>query len=164
MLDDYLNQDVLEIFHQYITKTALGKLLYGEPDVIKRDKIIYRNEAKLNPKWIEIAKKNCADGIEVHVTVPKGKPPHISVYVYWLIGGFRWGCLVAHGYITDDRRFKTFLNIVTRDKSFEKNVKEVIKRFKEMKCKLVYLDNEMFRREAEEALKEWLGEVLKRCK
>ncbi len=163
MFGSYLDDEVLERFYSFVSKTALGKLAYGEPDVVKKDKVIYKNEAKLDPTWVEVARRNCADGIELHVTVPKGKSPHISIYVYWLIGGFRWGCLVAHGYF-DDRRFRTFLNIVTNAKSFEKNVKEVIKRFKEGKCKLVYLDDERFRREAEKALREELGEIIRRCR
>ena len=127
-----------------LMKSGLVKFIFGGiPDKIIKDKggqelLIYKWD-KVDSKILDIAKKYGADGVEMHVTMPKGRGrPHISIYIYWVVDGYKYACKIIQTYLDEipidsegkkKRKKKDFYQ------TLEKLIRQKAKDYKEGKCK-----------------------------
>ncbi len=106
-------EEALEKLNAFL-KTALGKFTLGEPDVITKRVLIYKTE-NLAPEFVDKFKKWGADGVEIHVTLPKkgNRRAHISCYVYKVVNGRKVGWCIARAYLDDTKSLEGFTKKLT---------------------------------------------------
>ncbi|UXD22059.1 hypothetical protein IPA_01245 [Ignicoccus pacificus DSM 13166] len=132
------NQYNFEFVSNFL-KTALGKFIFGVPDEIitTRDGtnlLIYRTEENLMPSLIQLARKYGADGVELHLTLPQGKPPeriHVSFYVYKCVKGSKICQRVIPVYILDEKSTEGYVRLFSDINTLERKIKTSCERLLE---------------------------------